>query len=89
MIPKCGSQRKGILKAETSNKANLSGSPQSRTESYLDTLEKPKSHNDNFDFHCSFETEGSSEQDIHIPCTQPVSHEKILEGTCTVYVNLL
>ncbi|KAJ7387603.1 BRCA1 associated RING domain 1 [Desmophyllum pertusum] len=72
--PQISGQKKGILKEGVSNKGNLSASPLSRSGSYLGTLEK------SVDFHCSFETDGSSEQDIDIPCTQPVSHDKILEG---------
>ena len=75
------SERKGILKEGISNKPNLSGSPLSKSGSYLSTVEKSKLQNYGLDFHCSFETDGSSEQDIDIPYTQPVSHEKILEGT--------
>lgn len=80
ITPKGTSERKGILKEGTSNKPNLSGSPLSKSGSYQSTLEKSKFQNDGLDFHCSFETDGSSEQDIDIPYTQPVSHEKILEG---------
>lgn len=69
------------MKEGTSNKVNFSGSPISRSGSYLGTLEKSKLQNDSLDIHCSFETDGSSEHDIDIPCTQPVSHDKILEGT--------
>lgn len=81
ITPKYSSKRKGILKEGISNKANLSESPLSNSGSYLNTLDKSKFQNDGLDFHCSFETDGSSEQDIDIPCTQPVSHDKILEGT--------
>ena len=81
ITPKSTHERKGILKEGISNKPYLSGSPLSKSGSYLSTLEKTKFHNDGLDFHCSFETEGSSEQDIDIPCTQPVTQEKILEGT--------
>lgn len=81
ITPKGTSERKGILKEGTSNKPNLSRSPLSKSRSYQSTLEKSKFQNDGLDFHCSFETDGSSEQDIDIPYTQPVSHEKILEGT--------
>ncbi|XP_020614774.1 uncharacterized protein LOC110052923 [Orbicella faveolata] len=80
ITPKGTSERKGILKEGISNKPNLPGSPLSKSGSYLNTLEKSKFQNDGLDFHCSFETDGSSEQDIDIPCTQPVSHDKILEG---------
>jgi len=85
ITPKSTSKRKGILKKGISNKPYLSGSPLSKSGSYLSTLEKSKFLNDGLDFHCSFETDGSSEQDIDIPSTQPVSHEKILEGTVYKY----
>ena len=81
ITPKGTRERKGILKEGISNKPNLSESPLSKSGSYLSTLEKSKFHNDGLDFHCLFETDGSSEQDIDITCTQPVSHEKILAGT--------
>lgn len=81
ITPKGTSEKKGILKEGISNKPNLPGSPLSKSGSYLNTLEKSKFQNDGLDFHCSFETDGSSEQGIDIPCTQPVSHDKILEGT--------
>ena len=80
ITPQISGQKKGILKEGVSNKGNLSASPLSRSGSYLGTLEK------SVDFHCSFETDGSSEQDIGIPCTQPVSHDKILEGTVGTYM---
>ena len=81
ITPKGTRERKGILKEGISNKPNLSESSLTKSGSYLSTLEKSKFHNDGLDFRCSFETDGSPEQDIDIPCTQPVSHEKILEGT--------
>ncbi|KAL9979995.1 hypothetical protein ACROYT_G008525 [Oculina patagonica] len=80
ITPQVSGQKKGILKEGTSNHVNLSGSLLSRSGSYLGTLEKSKLQNDGLDFHCSFETEGTSEHDIDIPCTQPVSHDQILEG---------
>ena len=75
------SQNRGILK-DTVPKSNLPGhgSPLSRSGSYLGTLEKSHDQNESLGFHCSFETDGSSGQEIDIPCTQPVSHDKILEG---------
>ena len=81
------SQNKGILKDTVPNKSNLSGhgSLLSRSGSYLGTLEKSHDQNEGLGFHCSFETDGSSGQEIDIPSTQPVSHDKILEGTlCSV-----
>ena len=78
---KC-SHTKGILKDVQSNKSNLSvhGSRLSKSGSYLGLLEKSHDQNESLGFHCSFETDGSPAEDIDIPCTQPVSQDKILKG---------
>ena len=76
------SHTKGILKDDVSSKANLSvhGSPLSKSGSYLGILEKSHDQNESLGFHCSFENDGSPVQEIDIPCTQPVSQDKVLEG---------
>lgn len=76
------SNTKGILKDAVSNKSNLSvhRSPLSKSGSYLGILEKSHDQNESLGFHCSFETDGSAAEDIDIPCTQPVTQDKILEG---------
>ena len=76
------SHKKGILKDTVSNKSNLPGlgSPLSRSGSYLGTLDKLQDQNESLGFHCSFETDGSSEQDVDIPSIQPVSYDRILEN---------
>lgn len=88
VTPQANSNKKGILKDTASNNTNVSshGSPLSRLSgSYLGTLEKSDDQNESLGFHCSFETDGSSEQDVDIPCTQPASYDKILEGNENVY----
>ena len=76
------SHTKGILKDAISNKSSLSvhGSLLSKSGSYLGILEKSRDQNESLGFHCSFETDGSPAEDIDIPCTQPVSQDKILKG---------
>ena len=76
------SHNKGILKDAVSSKANLSvhGSPLSKSGSYLGILEKSHDQNESLGFHCSFENDGSPAQEIDIPCTQPVSQDKVLDG---------
>ena len=80
------SNTKGILKDAVSNKSNVTvhRSLLSKSGSYLGILEKSHDQNESLGFHCSFETDGSPAEDIDIPCTQPVTQDKILEG---MYIN--
>ena len=73
---------KGILKDAVSNRSSLSvnGSPLSKSGSCLGVLEKSNDQNESLGFHCSFETDGNPAEDIDIPCTQPVTQDKILNG---------
>lgn len=72
----------GILKEAEFNKSNVQGfgATPSRRGSHLETLEKSHDQNERLNFHGSFENDSSPGQEIHIPCTQPVSPDKILEG---------
>ena len=85
------SHTKGILKDAVSSKANLSvhGSPLSKSGGYLGILEKSHDQNESLGFHCSFENDGSPAQEIDIPCTQPVSQDKVLEGMYNISSLLL